>query len=631
MPADHSLANVLEAWKLETEFQPNGEHHHKSDGGVDCWQLVKHLGGGAFGSVYKQRCRSGAAANTVRAVKHVSKRHSKFSERELMALITFSDMRVPEYAKHFVSCLGWFEDTEHLYIAMEFMEHGDLQRYVNHTILSEPEAAQIVSQVATGLQCMHRKGFVHRDLKPLNILVSHPGPVWHVKIADFGLSKNLNGTALDTHGIGTHGYVAPEQLDDGADSYTPAVDIFALGCVAYCLRTGRPPFQSPCPLMEYARDPRCFPIEPLDDSSAKCARFIQSAMAAKPDDRPSIEMVLGHPWLGEGSSNNQRPSLSSPEPSWGLSGAGSSSQWENTFPSAQATAAMNPEPSPATSPASSDPWKASSSSTPNHEAELRLGPQYFQPDYAAPPLTPPGSQRPTTGSSYQQWPVPPWADKSSIVTPADTPPDVGSHQQLAKPPVPGKKLESFPPKGCTGYQLPLENSNLHRNGYTKQPAQAVGAEKQQLEQNLRSAPPVIKEDHAAHMAAVLDDYQSKPGSTGSRRQAKTEKSLTALAVPPPPPRQRARPAGARPCEHWAPRKCQNLSKQCCECMDRRPITPDGRYAKHVDGLGDFDNGKRWNYYCPNCKRYGDKQWTTPKLNDVGVLGRIYNALMTKKS
>ncbi|KAJ1323174.1 calcium/calmodulin-dependent protein kinase I [Microdochium nivale] len=614
MAADPSLANVLQAWKLETEFHSNGEHHHKSYGGVDCWKSVKYLGGGAFGNVYQQQCQSGAAANTVRAVKHVSKRYSKLSERELMALITFSDMRIPEYANHFVSCLGWFEDTEHLYIAMEFMEHGDLQRYISNTVLSEPEAVQIVLQVAKGLQCMHQKGYVHRDLKPLNILVSRPGPVWHVKIADFGLSKNLDGTALGTHGIGTNGYVAPEQLDDRADSYTPAVDVFALGCIAYCLRTGRPPFQSPWPLMEYVRDPRCFPIEPLDDSSAKCARFIQSTMAARPGDRPSVEAILGHAWLGGNLSNRQRPSMPTPESSWGLSGAGSSSQWQNTFTPAQA-APVNPQLSPAMTPASSNnPWGTPSSATLKHAAESTLKPQFFAQNHAASPPTPPGSQRPpmpTTSSPHQPWPAPPWNNQNSKSKPTATP-EAGSRQRPAKRPFPTEKPENLTPEALTGHLLALEEPILQLLSNTRQPSQASSTDKQQWSQSIRTAPQATKQV-SAHTADGL--YASKPYSSPAA-SAKPAKPARVRAAPPqlPPrlPPRTAQYAGAQPCEHWGTRKCQNMSKRCCECMDIRPVNPDGQYLKYVDGIGDVETGTRWEHYCPNCKVRGNAHGTTPQ-------------------
>lgn len=72
-----------------------------------------------------------------------------------------------QYQQYFVQFLGWFEDPSNLYIAMDYMPHGDLQTYIDEKApFPEAESSVITKQVATGLQFMHQKGFFHRDLKP---------------------------------------------------------------------------------------------------------------------------------------------------------------------------------------------------------------------------------------------------------------------------------------------------------------------------------------------------------------------------------------------------------------------------------------------------------------------------------
>ncbi|KAJ5669752.1 kinase-like domain-containing protein [Penicillium macrosclerotiorum] len=297
---DPFTSTPLRAWKLETNHDANGDRHHRLSAGSECWRAVRCLGSGSFGDVWQETCLSGPSQNAVRAVKCLGKRQAKFTEmsrRELEALITFSNSDIPKYKEHFVQFLGWFDDTAHFYLAMEFLEYGDLQKYITKPF-PEPEAAMIVTQVAQALQYMHQKNFVHRDIKPLNILISRPGPRWHVKIADFGISKNVEGTVLGTHQLGSPGYMAPELFGDSSHSYTAAVDVWALGAVAYCMRTGFPPLRTTKQLLDYARDHRTqFPVRPLGTSSGFCMNFVLGTMAEAPERRLTIEQVLAHDWL----------------------------------------------------------------------------------------------------------------------------------------------------------------------------------------------------------------------------------------------------------------------------------------------------------------------------------------------
>lgn len=126
-----------------------------------------------------------------------------------------------------------------------------------------------------------------------NILVAHRGPNWHVKVADFGICKNTERPEPRTW-TGTRGYMAPEQCG-ASESFTKAVDVWALGAVAFCLRTGKPPF----PDQQYVTggDPRSFPIQRLSNSSVFCKDFVLRTMASLPERRLAIEDALAHPWL----------------------------------------------------------------------------------------------------------------------------------------------------------------------------------------------------------------------------------------------------------------------------------------------------------------------------------------------
>jgi serine/threonine-protein kinase len=135
-----------------------------------------------------------------------------------------------------------------LFIAMRLVRGGDLRTLVaTQGPLSPARAAWIVSAVASALDAAHAAGLVHRDVKPANMLLDvRPGRPDHVYLSDFGLTKgsltsaaltNLSGTGLF---MGTVDYAAPEQIQGKAvDGRT---DQYALGCSAFELLCGQPPF-----------------------------------------------------------------------------------------------------------------------------------------------------------------------------------------------------------------------------------------------------------------------------------------------------------------------------------------------------------------------------------------------------
>jgi serine/threonine protein kinase/DNA-binding beta-propeller fold protein YncE len=134
-----------------------------------------------------------------------------------------------------------------LFIAMRFVEGRDVLTIIEQQgPLPAARVCHIVTQAAAALDAAHRRGLVHRDVKPANMLrddaggESHPD---HVYLSDFGLSKrSLSATRLTSHGefLGTMGYVAPEQIEGRpVDGRT---DQYALACSAFEMLTGAPPF-----------------------------------------------------------------------------------------------------------------------------------------------------------------------------------------------------------------------------------------------------------------------------------------------------------------------------------------------------------------------------------------------------
>ena len=135
------------------------------------------------------------------------------------------------------------EDNGSLWLAMELVPGGPLERYSQRsTLLPPPVALGIVVRVARALAYAHGRGVVHRDIKPSNVLLDLSADV--VKLSDFGAARLLDSHQTGTEVLlGTPVYMAPELLAGSAAS--AASDLYALGVVLFELLTGRRPHESP--------------------------------------------------------------------------------------------------------------------------------------------------------------------------------------------------------------------------------------------------------------------------------------------------------------------------------------------------------------------------------------------------
>jgi DNA-binding beta-propeller fold protein YncE len=131
------------------------------------------------------------------------------------------------------------EGGEKLYIAMRYVEGQDLRQLLRDGPLAPERAIALCSQVAHALDFAHERGFVHRDVKPSNVLLD---PKEHVYLADFGLTKRIGaGRTLEPGLFGTIDYIAPEQIR--GDEVDGRADVYALGCLLHECLAGQPPFR----------------------------------------------------------------------------------------------------------------------------------------------------------------------------------------------------------------------------------------------------------------------------------------------------------------------------------------------------------------------------------------------------
>jgi serine/threonine protein kinase len=132
------------------------------------------------------------------------------------------------------------DGDDQLYLAMRYVEGDDLKSLLDRDGTLPPErAVAVVAQIAGALDTAHRRGLVHRDVKPANILIDEQG---HAYLTDFGVAKEVGKASTQTGDmVGTLDYLAPEQIrGDAVDGRT---DSYALGCTLYESLAGAPPFR----------------------------------------------------------------------------------------------------------------------------------------------------------------------------------------------------------------------------------------------------------------------------------------------------------------------------------------------------------------------------------------------------
>src|SRR5262249_23229584 len=135
------------------------------------------------------------------------------------------------------------------YLALEYVEGGNLRQKLDGTPLPPRQAAARVETAARAVDHAHQRGVAHRDLTPGNLLLTSEGTP---KVSDFGLAKLLTG---DGGGhtqtgmiLGTPSYMAPEQVGGRSWETGPATDVYALGAILYECLTGRPPVKADTPV-----------------------------------------------------------------------------------------------------------------------------------------------------------------------------------------------------------------------------------------------------------------------------------------------------------------------------------------------------------------------------------------------
>jgi tetratricopeptide (TPR) repeat protein len=200
------------------------------------FEVLRPAGEGGMAIVYQavdRRTGSRVALKVTRTSPQLSQRF----EREARLLAELKHPGLVEYVAHGVAEQGT------AYLAMEWLEGRDLATHLGIHSPSVRQAVEVVRQAAAAVAVAHRVGVIHRDLNPRNLFLVD-GRLDSVRVLDFGVARaldTLHALTIAGSAVGTPGYMAPEQAKGSAE-LSPAVDVFALGCVLFECLTGRKAF-----------------------------------------------------------------------------------------------------------------------------------------------------------------------------------------------------------------------------------------------------------------------------------------------------------------------------------------------------------------------------------------------------
>ncbi|MDX2038067.1 MAG: serine/threonine-protein kinase [Isosphaeraceae bacterium] len=249
------------------------------------FEIVSELGSGAMGIVYKGRSLKTGEFVAIKIIsKEAMARNSKTFDRFIREIDLLEKFKHPNIVRY--RARGRHQGV--YYYAMEYIEGATLDAILQEKgTLTWDEVAKHGIQLCSALQYAHEQSVIHRDLKPSNLMVTPQGKL---KLTDFGIAKDVEGTALTMPGrtLGTLAYMSPEQVAGSADLSHKA-DLYALGIVFYEMLTGETPFKGETMnaiMLQHATAARPRPSAKTSVIPVALDDLVVKLMAKKPSDRP---------------------------------------------------------------------------------------------------------------------------------------------------------------------------------------------------------------------------------------------------------------------------------------------------------------------------------------------------------
>jgi len=252
------------------------------------YQTGSALGTGGFARVFQV---TETASGTTFANKVIDK--GMFKEKRSAKEKVEREIKIHRELNHknVVKFFNYFEDKSFVHLLLELCPQKTLLHVSKYRKkVEEEEARYYANQITQGLNFLHSKGILHRDLKLGNMFLSDQ---MVVKIGDFGLASAFIDNKAGSM-CGTPNYIAPEVLRK--EGHSPASEVWSLGCMIFALLCGAPPFETESVASTYSRIAAgTFSLPP--SISTPAASFLRSLLAHNPDQRPTLASLLLHPFM----------------------------------------------------------------------------------------------------------------------------------------------------------------------------------------------------------------------------------------------------------------------------------------------------------------------------------------------
>ncbi|THY50100.1 serine/threonine protein kinase [Aureobasidium pullulans] len=252
------------------------------------YRNLNKIGQGASGGVFTAY---EVGTNKCVAIKQMNLEQQPKKDLIINEILVMKDSK----HKNIVNFMDSYLVKGDLWVVMEYMEGGSLTDVVTFNMMSEPQIAAVCRETLHGLQFLHSKGVIHRDIKSDNILLSLEG---NIKLTDFGFCAQINESQHKrTTMVGTPYWMAPEVVT--RKEYGRKIDIWSLGIMAIEMIEGEPPYLNESPLRAlYLIATNGTPqIKAEEELTPSFRDFLAFALKVDPDKRASAHDLLMHQFI----------------------------------------------------------------------------------------------------------------------------------------------------------------------------------------------------------------------------------------------------------------------------------------------------------------------------------------------